>query len=406
MRLLVGLEAHFCQCGSEFYSPNLTYEGIWSRYLAVFEEILVVGRVAQAYQPPPQWIRTTGPGITIWPLPEYRGPWGYLKVRSKLQASIRLAVAQCDAYMLSVPGPIGTAIWAHLQRLGRPYGVEVVGDPWLSLAPGSVRSIVRPLARWKARRDLQRQCRTAQTALYVTERALQQAYPPGPDTCATGCSDVELESVITPEELEARLARIRDFPARLAGDGKPVRLGFVAALLQLYKAPDIHIQALAQCVKSGMNVELVLIGSGTRMGSMKALAEGLGVRDRIIFPGSLPGAKGVMDFLEGVDLFLNASRQEGLPRALVEALSRGCPAIGTDLAGIMELLPQECLVPVNDADALAQRIQELLQDPNRMASLAVQSVATASRYLRSVLDIRRKEHYAILRQRTLGLASG
>ena len=76
------------------------------------------------------------------------------------------------------------------------------------------------------------------------------------------------------------------------------------------------------------------------------------------------------------------------------------------IAGIMELLPQECLVPVNDADALAQRIQELLQDPNRMASLAVQSVATASRYLRSVLDIRRKEHYAILRQRTLGLASG
>jgi glycosyltransferase involved in cell wall biosynthesis len=124
------------------------------------------------------------------------------------------------------------------------------------------------------------------------------------------------------------------------------------------------------------------------------------VADRAIFLGSLPGAKAVLDFLCTVDLFLNASRQEGLPRALVEALSCGCPAVGTDLAGIPELLPPKCLVPVNDVNALAQRILELLRDPNRMASLAGQSVQTASRYLRSVLDARRKEHYALLRRRT------
>jgi glycosyltransferase involved in cell wall biosynthesis len=403
MKLLVALESHFISCRSEVYSQNLTYEGIWSRYRAVFEEVLVVARTQEVSQVPPGLRKTTGPGVSIWPVPDFHGPWQYLRKRGEVRAAIDRAVDQCDAYMLRVPGTVGAEVWARLKKLGRPYGVEVVGDPWLSLAPGSLKSVARPLARWMFSRDLKQQCRGALTALYVTMQALQRDYPPGANTCAIGCSDVELDNVIAEEDLLSRWKRARELPARLAGAGAPVRLGFIGTLAQLYKAPDIHIQALAKCVRQGANVELAMVGGGAYLEEMRALAQQLGVADRVLLLGSLPGGQPIFDFLDSVDLFLNASRQEGLPRALVEAMSRGCPAIGSDLAGLPELLQPDCLVPVDDADALAHVILELLRNPQRLAGGIRHSVDTASQYLRSVLDPRREAHYAELRRRTAEL---
>src|SRR5690625_396249 len=49
----------------------------------------------------------------------------------------------------------------------------------------------------------------------------------------------------------------------------------------------------------------------------------------------------VFDWLETIDLYAQPSRQEGLPRALIESMSRGVPAFGANTAGIPELLENE-----------------------------------------------------------------
>ncbi len=49
------------------------------------------------------------------------------------------AVSKTDAFILRVPGTMGTVIWKQLMKK-LPYGVEVVGDPWDVLAPGSVKN--------------------------------------------------------------------------------------------------------------------------------------------------------------------------------------------------------------------------------------------------------------------------
>ncbi len=49
----------------------------------------------------------------------------------------------------------------------------------------------------------------------------------------------------------------------------------------------------------------------------------------------------VFNWLETIDIYTQPSRQEGLPRALIEAMSRGLPAFGARTAGIPELLEKE-----------------------------------------------------------------
>ena len=400
MKLLVTLQSHCVRHEGEVYSPHLTYEAVWHRYRSVFEEVLVATRVRELDAPPTGVPKATGPGVQFFPLPDFLGPWQYVTIRRRLKAAIHEVIDQCDACMLRAPGLISMLAWKYLRQCGRPFGVEVVADPWLVFAPGSIKSIVRPYARWSSIRTLRGQCREAQTALYVTAKALQRRYPPGPNTCAIGCSDVVIDEGVIVGDLTSRLARLAGVPGRVSAGGEPVRLGFVGSFSQMYKAPDVHIRALAKCVQNGGNVALEMVGDGGHQQDMKALAAKLGVSDRVTFLGRLVGGQPVFDFLDTVDLFLNASRMEGLPRVLVEAMSRGCPAIGTDLGGIPELLEPACLVPVNDADTLARRILTFLADEQALATAARRNVQVAAGYVKSILDRRRTEHYAELRRRT------
>ena len=56
------------------------------------------------------------------------------------------------------------------------------------------------------------------------------------------------------------------------------------------------------------------------------------------------------------------SRQEGLPRAMVEAMARSCPRIGSAAGGIPELLAPEALVPPSDERQLSAAIRRFVSD--------------------------------------------
>ncbi len=93
---------------------------------------------------------------------------------------------------------------------GRPYGAEVIADPYDVFAPGSVEHPLRAFFRWWFPRRLRRQCATATATAYVTAWALQRRYPPRPDGLSTSYSDVEVSGsafVKQPRRFEARQGR-------------------------------------------------------------------------------------------------------------------------------------------------------------------------------------------------------
>jgi len=291
---------------------------------------------------------------------------------------------------------MGTLLWHQAKRLGRPYGVEVVGDPWQSLAPGGVRGICRPITGLKARLELARQCRSACVASYVTEFTLQDRYPPG--GWSTHYSSIELpdEAIIGEEELTAHLASIRE----AISEKRTLRICHMGTMSALYKGQDVLLEAVSLCRKRGRNVELTLLGEGRYYGYYVDKARRLGLMECVSFLGQLPPGRAVIEQLDAADLFVLPSFAEGLPRSLIEAMARGLPCLASKVGGIPELLAAEYLFPPKDPVALSNAIESLFLDRGKIETMARRNLETAKRYRSDELRRRRVEMYQKLKEET------
>jgi glycosyltransferase involved in cell wall biosynthesis len=350
---------------------------MWTSYLKEFDEVMVLARVEVTGKYCAEETRADGPCVSFHSLPDYRGSWQYLRNLPELAARARHCIEQCDAYILRVPGLVGRLVWKEIKRLGRPYALEVVGDPWDALGPQSVRTVFRPILRRIATRDLRAMCQGAMAVHYVTKHALQRRYPPAHEAYAVGFSDAVVDAPFaSASHLDERFARMEN-----AGQGgRPVRLGFVGSLAQRYKGLDVLLHAVSLCRSRGVEAEILVAGEGRYLEEMKSLARQHGIQERTRFLGQLPFGKPVFDFLDSIDLFVMPSRSEGLPRALIEAMARRCPCIGTDVGGIPELLSSDDIVPAGDPVALAEKIAEVVGDHSRLRQMARRNLAKAKEF--------------------------
>ncbi len=103
-----------------------TSYSFWSCYLEMFSEVIILARVGQSNRTCLEEAKADGPLVSFCALPDYRGPWQYLRNLSNLKASVRLAVRESDAYILRVPGLVGRLAWQEIRRVKKPYALEVV----------------------------------------------------------------------------------------------------------------------------------------------------------------------------------------------------------------------------------------------------------------------------------------
>lgn len=359
----------------------------WQRYLDVFDTVKVVGRLSPQKSTASRTVE--GPGVSFLAIPYYHGPWQYVRQAPRIQAALNAAIGPEDAVILRVPSQISSGLVRKVWREGRPYGVEVVGNPYDVFAPGAVKHPLRPFFRWWFPQRLRRQCARACAAAYVTEHALQQRYPPASSAYTISYSDVELD-----EQAYASAPRVYHAPLVQA------RLVLVGSLEQMYKAPDVAIDAVALCVSRGLDICLTIVGDGKHRPELEARADRMGVSRQVTFTGKLSAGQAVREQLDQADLFVLPSRTEGLPRAMIEAMARGLPCIGSTVGGIPELLPDEDLVPPGDTEALANKIAEVLSDPARMTRSAARNLEKARTYHNDVLRARRIEFYTYVKETT------
>lgn len=392
-RLLVVSETRFVRAvdGSVFAPTGVDGYAFWTRYLDAFDAVTVAARTR------PGIVGSTaalvdGPGVRVAALPDYVGPWGFWQVRSRLRGALKNAVARADALCVRAPGPIASMAWGCAG--GRPVGVEVVGDPLDALAPGAVRSLVRPAARLLMARQLRLLCRDATAVAYVTSGALQRRYPARGWSTVYSSIDLGDEAFASDELLRRRLVRL-GAPERGTADD-PWRLCFVGSLAQRYKGLDVLIDALARVRAGGLAVELTVAGEGRHRAELEAQARAHGVTAH--FVGQQPAGAGVRALLDACDVFVLPSRSEGLPRVLIEAMARGLPCIGSGVGGVPELLDGPALVPPNDPAALAGGIVALLRrGPLALGHDGRRHREVARGYARERLEPRRRALYGMLR---------
>lgn len=144
-----------------------------------------------------------------------------------------------------------------------------------------------------------------------------------------------------------------------------------------YKGHDLLITACAELLKSGTQLKLRLIGDGRLRPFLVELAETHGILDHVEFVGHLPGTEAVQAQISRCDLFVQPSRTEGFPRALVEAMATGIPCVATDVGAVADILPAHLLIPAPTIDDVRETIAALINDSDRMSAAAQECLDAA-----------------------------
>jgi len=351
------------------------------RYLEVFDSVRVLARVREAPAVPPGWKRLEEPGVEVFPIPFFRGPFEFLLRLGQIKSQLRKAIGPGDALILQMPAPLGPLIRSLIPS-GRPFGVEALGDPLDLFSRGTYDTKFLFAIRILSYFQMQTLCRKACAASYVTKRALQARYPcPG---FSVGVSDVLLGN----DCFRSR--------ARVYGKEGVRRLLLVGSLEHRQKGPDILLEAFSR-LPPQHRFSLTLVGDGCQRPFLEAMALRAGRKDRIKFVGQVPSNREVLAFFQDADLFVLPSRAEGLPRAMIEAMAQGLPCLGSRVGGIPELLAEEDLIPVADSAALAAKILEVAHDPERLQAMSERNLAMSRAFQGSRLEIDRRRFLTYLR---------
>jgi glycosyltransferase involved in cell wall biosynthesis len=354
----------------------------WHRYLAFAERLTVVSRMRRL----PAGVSREGldvagqEGVQFVGVPSLSTPVGRVTNLRTVTHTLEEVLGPADALVARLSSEIGAQAVKVARKLGRPWAVELVTCTWDSLWNyGTWQGRVYAPVSWL---DTRRLVADSPWVLYVTDAFLQRRYPTRGR--AVGCSDIDLPG---PEEgvLERRLARIE------AGRA-PLVIGTVAALSLRFKGLQTALAALERVGGELPQWEYRVLGAGDPE-PWADLAERLGVGDKVVFSGTRPPGAPVLEWLDEVDIYLQPSFVEGLPRALVEAMSRACPALGSTAGGIPELLAEECLHEPGDEGRLAELLLETAADPDRQRRQAERNFGEARRYSKERLDRIRAEFW-------------
>ena len=342
MKLIFAHDHRFVPVGDIVYSSGSFPATAWDRYLDVFSEVKVLCRKGAENTLKHREVASADK-VSFSYMRSLSSPVNATLKRGQITAKIRAEMKGADACIVRLPSELGYAVQAQAKKLGIPCAVEVAGCPWDAMrshgAAGA--ALYAPITRWRMRRAIQ----NAPYVLYVTDQFLQGRYPPHENATTVGCSNVMIPTP-DPAVLAARLEK-------LAQPVETVKLGLVGSLNTRSKGIHTVFEALALQPADAPKMSFHVLGSGDPAPWI-AEAQAKGVADRVHFDGTLPAGPQVLAWLQDIDLYLQPSLKEGLPRATIEAMSQACPALGTTCAGIPELLDADDLVTPGDAKALAK----------------------------------------------------
>jgi len=347
--LLFVFAHQFIEDRGRVWSPGQFPRSAWNRYLYNFNHLHVLGRKKPRRKDVDLsgYNRSDRDNVTFHLIESRRGsildrikrPWQTHSILEKI-------VPNVDA----VIGRDSTMAWTAVKMAEKreiPWAVEVVGVTWDALwnHGSNAAKVYAPIAELRKKYWVKR----APFALYVTEETLQKRYPCNGYTAG-------ISNVVIPEPEEAvlrrRLQKIRN------GSSGPLTFGFLGSVESESKGLEYAFRALSHVGTDIPEYELRVLGPGNP-DRWTQLAAQLGIRPRVTFDGVLPSGEPVLRWLDEIDVYLHPRLQDGLPRSLIEAMSRACPVLSSQAGGILELLPSSVTHEPGDWRKLAIHISSL-----------------------------------------------
>ena len=319
--------------------------------------------------------------VTLFSRP-VSGWWSHLPFAARAVAEgLRVArEGPVDVWVASEP--LGGAVACRLLRRLRGGGmlVEVQGE-LLDLRT------ISPARRRLMRAVTLASCRAADRVRCVSRQILEQL-------AAAGIPREKL--VYLPTRCDTR----RFDPARFreAGQARRRQCGIApeapvviaVGALNVHKSYGDLLDALAAARRTVRAARRILVGDGPQRGELAARAARLGLTEAVAFTGRVP-YDAVPEWLAAADVFASSSRNEGTPRAVLEAMALELPVVATAAGGVAEVVVEGAtglLTAPGDAAALGARLAELLADLPRARALGARGRARVAAHFEFADNIR------------------
>lgn len=348
-------------------------EKLWKRYLEIFDSLIVVGR--QKEELPNKLIDSTCKNVSFELIDILKKNTDRIFKKKQIYNELEKTLKKVDFAIIRLPSVLGYIAQEICEKYNIKYTLEVVACPWDAYTNyGNIKGkLIAPIEYKK----LKSATIKSDNVIYVTQQFLQNRYPS--DGNKIGISNVNIEQVKNIDEINYNLS------------GESFKVALIGSFHVKYKGHVEALNALKYIVDNKLieNIKLLLVGTGDPSWVID-YAKKLGIQDNVEIVGTIKaGADGVFPFLDSIDLYIHPSKQEGLPRVVIEALSRGRLVLGSSVAGIPELLNEKYLHKPGDWKKLANDIVLIFNDKKNWVEISKENINKAESYLETVLQKKR-----------------
>ncbi len=175
------------------------------------------------------------------------------------------------------------------------------------------------------------------------------------------------KTVFIPNNIE-----IKHYPFKRRESVEP-KLLYVRAFSSIYN-PKMALNVLAKLLDRYPKASLCMVGPDRdgSFASTKELCHTMGLDDKVTFTGKLSKEEW-WKLSESYDVFINTTNYDNTPVSVMEAMALGLPVVSTNVGGIPYLVEENkdaLLVDVDDAEAMAEKISLLVENPEKAVALA------------------------------------
>ena len=377
----------YISANGTIYSEGQFASSVWERYFKVFDHLTVVGRVRYVTnnEDCTKYNIAQRDDVDFAFIPNLAGFKDQLRNRKNAKKKLYEIIKNKDVVIIRGAGEIAYLAFTIAKQLGKTIAVEVVGCAWDSLWNyGSLKGkLYAPFSYIRTKYMV----KNTPFAIYVSQNFLQSRYPNNGITAAASNVQIEMpqDSVLT-----KRIERINS-------KNETITIGTIASLKHNYKGLHIALKALAEIKEDIPPFEFQVLGNGDPS-KWQDLTQQLGLQKYVKFVGILPSGDLVLHWLDNIDIYLQPSFQEGVPRATIEALSRGCPALGSTAGGIPELLKKDYLHKPGDFETLSKQIKNTIESIAVQKQMAKENFELSKKYSSDVLSVKRYEFWTKVAQ--------
>lgn len=198
---------------------------------------------------------------------------------------------------------------------------------------------------------------------WLWDRLRQVLYRYADVVTANSQGSLETMRAYVPEQKLALVPNPLDHRTTTASREKTSPTVLTVGRLTHQKAHDVLLEAFAHVSSQAPDWRLAIVGDGKLRGTLHARAERLGISARVDWHGRVSDP---FDYYRTTDIFVLVSRYEGIPNALLEAMSCGLPVIVSDASpGPLEFVEHEItglVVPVDNIPDLVIALERLIDD--------------------------------------------